>query len=195
MRYYYYLYISEICIWVSSGWQDEPHPGDEPHPHKLYYSATLARIKAQKGRKAQLVMEVLMWLSHSGQSLKASELCHTLRIEVGSTELDYQNIPTVKSLLGCRLGLVQENTLSFLSTTPFRITYSIILTCFPALTRPLRRFVLDKINRSPAQAWQPIASRHTCTTNPLYNNNIHLTDTSSYLPFFIPRNNSSYSSQ
>ena len=72
------------------------------------YSATLARIKAQKGSVLRLGMEVLMWLSHSGLSLKASELYYTLGIEVGSTELGYRKIPTVKTLLGCTLGLVKD---------------------------------------------------------------------------------------
>ena len=70
------------------------------------YSATLARIKAQKGSKARLGIEVLMWLSHSERPLNANELCHALGVEVGSTNLDSQNIPAIETLLGCSFGLV-----------------------------------------------------------------------------------------
>ena len=69
-------------------------------------SATLARIKAQKGGMSRLAMKALMWLSHSKRSLDANELCHTLGVEIGSTDLDPQNIPAIETLLGCSLGLV-----------------------------------------------------------------------------------------
>ena len=52
------------------------------------YSATLARIEAQKGSKARLAMDALMWLSHSGRPLNADELCHALGVEIGSRDLD-----------------------------------------------------------------------------------------------------------
>ena len=70
------------------------------------YSATLARIKAQKGSKSKLGMEALMWLSHSERPFLANELCHALAVEIGSIDLDYQNIPSIETLLGCSLGLV-----------------------------------------------------------------------------------------
>ena len=70
------------------------------------YSATLARIKAQKGSRSRLGMEALMWLSHSEGPLKANDLCHALGVEIGSTNLNHENIPTIETLLGCSLGLV-----------------------------------------------------------------------------------------
>jgi len=70
------------------------------------YSATLARIKAQKGSKSRLGMEALMWLSHSERPLNANELCHALGVEIGSIDLDPHNIPAIETLLGCSLGLV-----------------------------------------------------------------------------------------
>ena len=70
------------------------------------YSATLARIKAQKGSKSALGMEVLMWLSHSERPLSANELCHALGVEIGSTDQNPENIPVTETLLGCTLGLV-----------------------------------------------------------------------------------------
>jgi len=71
------------------------------------YSATLARVKAQGESKSRLVMEALMWLSHSERTLYAEELCHALGIEIGSTDLNMRNIPAIETLLGCCLGLVR----------------------------------------------------------------------------------------
>ena len=70
------------------------------------YSATLTRIKGQKGSKSRLGMEALMWLSHSEQPLKAHKLCHALGVEIGSTDMNSQNIPAIETVLGCTLGLV-----------------------------------------------------------------------------------------
>jgi len=70
------------------------------------YSATLARIKAQGGSKSKLGVDVLMWLSHSERPLGTDELCHAMGVEIGSTDLNSQNIPTIETLLGCSLGLV-----------------------------------------------------------------------------------------
>ena len=53
------------------------------------YSATLGRIREQKGGKAKLGMEALMWISQAERLLKAQELCHALAVEVGTTDLIY----------------------------------------------------------------------------------------------------------
>ena len=77
------------------------------------YSATLGRIKAQNGSKARLGMEVLMWLSHSEEPLNTGELCDALGVEIGSTDLNSENIPTIETLLGCSLGLVTVGASSY----------------------------------------------------------------------------------
>ena len=77
------------------------------------YSATLARIKAQKGSKSSLGMEVLMWLSHSERPLNVHELCHALGVEVGSTDQNSENVPAIETLLGCSLGLVTAEPASY----------------------------------------------------------------------------------
>jgi len=76
------------------------------------YSATLERIKAQQGSKSRLSMEVLMWLSHSEQPLQTKELCDALGVEIGSTDRNSHNIPTIETLLGCALGLVTVEAFS-----------------------------------------------------------------------------------
>ena len=45
-------------------------------------------------------------LSHLGRPLNNNELCHTLGVEIGSTNLNSQNIPAIETLLACSLGLV-----------------------------------------------------------------------------------------
>ena len=70
------------------------------------YSATITRTKAQKGSKSSLGMEALMWLSHSERPLEVNEICHALGVEIGSTDLNPQNVPAIETLLGCTLGLV-----------------------------------------------------------------------------------------
>jgi len=70
------------------------------------YSATLSRIKGQGGEKARLGMAALMWISHSERPLKANELCHALAVEIGSPNLNVDNVPSIGTLLVCCQGLI-----------------------------------------------------------------------------------------
>ena len=70
------------------------------------YTATLSRLKAQKGNRSVLGLKVLMWVLHSERPLRAKELCHALGVEVGSTDLDPENIPALRTLVASCLGLV-----------------------------------------------------------------------------------------
>jgi len=70
------------------------------------YGTTLERIKAQKGSRSRLGMDALIWVSNSERPLKASELCHALGVRIGSTDLDVENVPTIRTLIGCSLGLI-----------------------------------------------------------------------------------------
>jgi len=70
------------------------------------YSATLSRIKGQGGEKARLGMAALMWISHSERPFRANELCHALAVEVGSSNLNSDNVPSIGTLLACCQGLV-----------------------------------------------------------------------------------------
>ena len=54
-----------------------------------------------------------MWLSHSERPLKADELCYAMGVEIGSADLNSQNIPTIETLLGCSLGLVTVEASSY----------------------------------------------------------------------------------
>ena len=70
------------------------------------YSATLGRIKGQGGRKARLGMATLMWISHAERPLKPDELRHALAVEIGSPNLNGDNIPPIATVLACCQGLV-----------------------------------------------------------------------------------------
>ena len=70
------------------------------------YATTLTRIKAQKGSRSRLGMEALMWVLSSERPLHTTELCHALGVKIGSTDLDVENVPTIRTLLACSLGLI-----------------------------------------------------------------------------------------
>ena len=73
------------------------------------YSATLYRIREQKGNRVKLGMEALMWISCSKRPLKADELCQALAVEVRTTDINVHNAPSIRTLLSCTLGLVTIN--------------------------------------------------------------------------------------
>jgi len=70
------------------------------------YSATIKRIKAQGGDKPRLGMEALLWISHAERPLSADELCYALQIELGSTDFNGDNVPSMSTLVGCCQGLI-----------------------------------------------------------------------------------------
>ena len=73
---------------------------------KDVYGSTLERIKAQGGEKTRLGMAALMWVSHAERLLQLDELLNALAVEIGSTDLNAENIPSAETLLSCCLGLV-----------------------------------------------------------------------------------------
>ena len=74
------------------------------------YDATIGRIKAQKGDRARLGMAALMWISHSERPLNADEICHVLAVETGSTNINTDNVPSIRTVLSCCQGLVTVDT-------------------------------------------------------------------------------------
>ena len=85
------------------------------------YAQTLQRIREQRGDRSRLGMEVLMWVSHSERPLQIRELCHALAVQIGSKDLDLENIPPLDTVLGSCLGLVvvddQTSTLRLIHYT------------------------------------------------------------------------------
>ena len=73
---------------------------------KDFYGATIERIKKQGGEKTRLGMAALMWVCHSERLLQLNELLDALAVEIGSADLNGENIPSVETLLSCCLGLL-----------------------------------------------------------------------------------------
>jgi len=73
---------------------------------KSAYRATLERVGEQGRGGARLGMAALMWVSHSERLLQLDELLHALGVEIGSTDHNAENIPSVETLLSCCMGLV-----------------------------------------------------------------------------------------
>ena len=63
-------------------------------------------MKKQGEDKARLGISALMWISHAKRPLKTDELCHTLAVEIGSPNLNTDNVPSIGTLLPCCRGLV-----------------------------------------------------------------------------------------
>ena len=70
------------------------------------YTATLMRIKEQKGYKSVLGLKALMWVLYSERPLWVEELCHALGVEIGSADLELENIPALRIVLASCLGLI-----------------------------------------------------------------------------------------
>ena len=85
------------------------------------YGATLDRIKGQGGGEAKLGMDTLMWIFHAERPLKPDELLHALAVEIGSPNLNSDNIPSIGTLLYCCQGLVvidkEASTVRLIHTT------------------------------------------------------------------------------
>jgi len=70
------------------------------------YGATIGRIKAQDGDKSRLGMTALMWVSHAERPLQADELSYALGVELGSSDFNICNTPSISTLVGCCQGLI-----------------------------------------------------------------------------------------
>jgi len=70
------------------------------------YDATIGRIKIQDGDKSRLGMTALMWISHAERPLRADELSHALAVQLGCTDFDASNIPSMSTLVSCCQGLI-----------------------------------------------------------------------------------------
>jgi len=51
-------------------------------------------------------MAALMWISHAERPLELDELCHALAVEIGSLNLNPDNVPSIGTLLACCQGLI-----------------------------------------------------------------------------------------
>jgi len=76
------------------------------------YDATIRRINAQEGDGARLGMTALMWISHSRRPLGVDEICHALAVEIGSADINTDNVPSIRTVLCCCQGLAVADEVS-----------------------------------------------------------------------------------
>ena len=70
------------------------------------YGAALERIKAQDEEKTNLALAALTWVCYSERPLQVDELCHALAVQIGATDIDLENVPSIGTLLYCCQGLM-----------------------------------------------------------------------------------------
>jgi len=85
------------------------------------YDATLDRIKSQGKGKSTLGMAALMWISRSERPMHIGELCEALAVEIGSRDMDIENIPPEKTLLSSCLGLATVDESSVIRLVHFTL--------------------------------------------------------------------------
>ena len=77
-------------------------------------------------------MTALMWISNSRRPLQADEVCHAIAIQIGSNDLNSDDIPAISTLLGCCQGLaIIENGTSTIRLIHF--TFHEYLSTYPNL--------------------------------------------------------------
>jgi len=109
---------------------------------KDFYGATIERIKKQGGEKSRLGMAALMWISHSERLLQLDELLHALAVEIGSTDLNAENIPSVETLLSCCLGLLVVDS-EALTVRLIHFTLQEYLNTFPDIFGPTHSIMAE----------------------------------------------------
>lgn len=76
------------------------------------YSATLERLRVQAPSRARLGMDAIMWVAHSERPLQEGELCYAMGVERECPDFKFDNVPSIRALLGYALGLVTLDSTS-----------------------------------------------------------------------------------
>ena len=69
------------------------------------YGVTIGRIETQGGDRARLGIDALMWISCAERPLNTDEICHALAVEMGSTDINSNDVPSIQTVLSCCQGL------------------------------------------------------------------------------------------
>jgi len=70
------------------------------------YADAMRRIHEQGENGSKPAMQALMWISRSKRLLRVDELCHALGVEIGSTHLNPDKVPSIHTISSCCLGLL-----------------------------------------------------------------------------------------
>jgi len=69
------------------------------------YGVMIEQIKEQDGDKPRLGMGALMWISYAEEDWEAEDLCWAQAVDLGSTDFNESNIPSISTLVNCCQGL------------------------------------------------------------------------------------------
>ena len=77
-------------------------------PEGLYtaFEKTVERIQQQPRAFSDQAMNILMWTHYAKRPLRVRELQHALAVRLGDTELNTENLPSLKTWLAGCFGLV-----------------------------------------------------------------------------------------
>ena len=73
---------------------------------KIAYEQAMQRIEDQKPGFSDLAYRTLSWITYACRLLTVTELCHALAIEVGTLELDEENLDDIEVIISVCCGLV-----------------------------------------------------------------------------------------
>ncbi|EXJ88377.1 hypothetical protein A1O1_05307 [Capronia coronata CBS 617.96] len=71
------------------------------------FQSTMDRISNLSKTRQDLAFRTLMWVSHVRRPLIITELQHAMALRVGDSDVDRDNIPSLRALLDCCCGLVE----------------------------------------------------------------------------------------
>lgn len=70
------------------------------------YDEAVKIIEGQLSGEAELAKRVLSWITYAKRQLTTEELSYALSVEVGTPELDEDNIPDIEDMISVSAGLV-----------------------------------------------------------------------------------------
>ena len=70
------------------------------------YTATLERIRRQRGALGRYGILALMWISLAERPLLVDELCHALAVEVEPPNINLQMVPPIETVVASCMGLI-----------------------------------------------------------------------------------------
>lgn len=71
------------------------------------FHSTIERISGLSATRRELAFRTLMWISHARRPLDVRELQHAMATRLEDTDIDRDNIPSLRTLLDCCCGLVE----------------------------------------------------------------------------------------
>jgi len=71
------------------------------------FHSTIERISGLSTTRRELAFRTLMWISHVRRPLYVRELQHAMATRLEDTDIDSDNIPSLRTLLDCCCGLVE----------------------------------------------------------------------------------------